>query len=107
MKNFKNLSELNKITQEAKKILESNNNDFLIEIGKLLNRSWHIKKKLSHMVSNSKIEKLALIQEEQNHSIEALGSQCQNIGGSVSTSVSTLQVRRPATYTFSAFLSSI
>lgn len=58
MKNFKNLSELNKITQEAKKILESNNNDFLIEIGKLLNRSWHIKKKLSHMVSNSKIEKL-------------------------------------------------
>ena len=58
MKNYKNLSELNKITLEAKKILESNNKDFLTEIGKLLNKSWHIKKKLSHMVSNSKIEKL-------------------------------------------------
>ena len=57
-KNYKYLTELNKISLEAKKILESNNKNFLVEIGKLLNKSWNIKKRLSHLVSNPKIEKL-------------------------------------------------
>ena len=46
------------LAKEAKKILESNNKNFLNDIGNLLNESWLYKKELSNKVSNKNIDDL-------------------------------------------------
>ena len=43
---------------DAKKILESNSNSFINDIGFLLNESWKYKKELSNKVTNMKINNL-------------------------------------------------
>ena len=62
--NFKkNISKLNyelnsiyEIAQEAKKIILSEKN--YSELGKIMNESWQIKKKLNYLVSNEKINEI-------------------------------------------------
>jgi D-glycero-alpha-D-manno-heptose-7-phosphate kinase len=55
-KNF--LQEIYQISLEAKKILESNSNEIVEEIGFLMRQSWELKKKLSKKVTNIKIDNL-------------------------------------------------
>ena len=57
-KNENFLKELHVNTLQAKDILYSKKKSFLIEISKLLNQSWELKKKLSPGVSNKKIDEL-------------------------------------------------
>jgi D-glycero-alpha-D-manno-heptose-7-phosphate kinase len=57
-KNTSNYSSLLEISLEAKKIFESNNNNFISELAILLNESWKIKKKLSKQVSNNKLDEI-------------------------------------------------
>ena len=54
------LNEIAEITKEAKKVFQGkkNNQETLSEISKLLNETWIIKKKLSKMVSNKKIDQI-------------------------------------------------
>jgi D-glycero-alpha-D-manno-heptose-7-phosphate kinase len=53
------LNDMYKSVNEAKKILNNmDGNKMLIELGKLLNINWHLKKKLSNNVSNKKIDEL-------------------------------------------------
>ena len=53
-----------------------------------------IAKALANMENafHTKIDKIALIQEEQNSSIEELGSQCHAVGESINSHVCSLQV---------------
>jgi len=50
-------SQLNDLTLEAKKLIESNNFNLKV-FGKLLSNNWQLKKKLSHMVSNPNIDRI-------------------------------------------------
>jgi D-glycero-alpha-D-manno-heptose-7-phosphate kinase len=57
-KNYSNYNLLLEITLEAKKIFETNNNNFISELAILLNESWKVKKNLSKHVSNSKLDEI-------------------------------------------------
>ena len=50
--------EITKIANKAIKILKDQKKNFIIELGKLLNEQWVIKKKLSHKVSSKEIDKI-------------------------------------------------
>ena len=55
-KNYYNLKEIYQIAKEAKKILLSNDEDFIYNLGKLMNENWNLKKSLSKKVTNEKID---------------------------------------------------
>lgn len=50
--------EMLSIAKEAAKILDNNNNRYIIELSKLLQESWNIKKKFSKLVTNQKVDNL-------------------------------------------------
>ncbi len=55
-KNISELKEMRGIVDEAERLM-SNGNGFT-DFGKLLNESWHLKRKLSNKISNNKIDEL-------------------------------------------------
>ena len=57
-KNKKILNELNFNTIKGKKLLETKLNISLEKVAELLNQNWSLKKKLSNLVSNTKIDRL-------------------------------------------------
>ena len=57
-KNFNYYKSIQELTLEAKKIIFSKKNNVNQELGKLMNESWKMKKKLSGLVSNNKINDL-------------------------------------------------
>ncbi len=57
-KNLNYYKSIQELTLEAKKIIFSKKNDVNQELGKLMNESWKMKKKLSGLVSNNKINDL-------------------------------------------------
>lgn len=57
-KNKELYHELNNITLEGKKLLETKSRISLIKIASLLNRGWNLKKKMSNLVTNKKIDNL-------------------------------------------------
>ena len=56
--NKKILNELNLNAIKGKKLLETKLNISLEKVAKLLNQNWSLKKKLSNLVSNTKIDRL-------------------------------------------------
>ena len=54
------LNDISQITKEAKKVFSSKKSKYetLLEISKLLNETWMIKKKLSNLVSSNKIDQI-------------------------------------------------
>ena len=56
--NKKILNELNFNTIKGKKLLETKLNISLEKVAELLNQNWSLKKKLSNLVSNTKIDRL-------------------------------------------------
>ena len=58
-KNSHLLKKISEITNEAEKIFKSNyKKEFVLEIGKLLNEQWIIKKSLANSITNSKIDSI-------------------------------------------------
>jgi len=57
-KNVAYYDRLLEIAHEAKNVFSSNSNKILFETGRLLNETWHVKKKLDKSVSNSTVENL-------------------------------------------------
>ena len=74
--NFVFLKKINQISKKALRILNSNKAENLDQIGKLLNETWELKKKLSDSVSNKNIDII------YNHGIEngALGGKLLGAG---------------------------
>ena len=56
--NYNLLQHIYEIALEGKKSLNKSTKDFTIELPRLMNESWKIKKKLSNQVSNPKIENI-------------------------------------------------
>jgi D-glycero-alpha-D-manno-heptose-7-phosphate kinase len=57
-KNVAYYDRLLEIAHEAKNVFSSNSNKILFETGRLLNETWHVKKKLDKSVSNSTVDNL-------------------------------------------------
>jgi len=53
-----NLGEMRQLVNECVAILESQHDDFMREIGRMLNHSWRLKRELSKSVSNESIDNL-------------------------------------------------
>jgi D-glycero-alpha-D-manno-heptose-7-phosphate kinase len=53
-----NLGEMLALVNECVTILESQRDDFLAEIGRMLSHSWRLKRGLSHSVSNDEIDRI-------------------------------------------------
>ena len=74
--NFDFLKRINLISKKALRVLKSNKFENLDQIGKLLNETWELKKKLSNSVSNKSIDSI------YNHGIKngALGGKLLGAG---------------------------
>lgn len=56
--NNEHIKNIYNLAVEAKNLLYSNKKNFILKLGKLMNESWNIKKKLSKKVTNYKIDKI-------------------------------------------------
>jgi len=56
--NYEYYQEIFEIAKEAKKVFLSNSDNFIKDIAKLMNESWHLKKKLSKKVSNDYLDQI-------------------------------------------------